>query len=302
MAISELKKRQKIRKRITAILFVLPALLFLVMFVAYPVFQSIALSLFKWDGAGSWEFNGLENYRKMFTTDRYFWTALKNTILFTVLMTCGEMFLGFIYSVLVDLGVRGWKIFRFIFFLPVTLSQVAISLLFVKIFQEDGLVNAMLGFLNLEGLQHIWLGEIKYAMWCLIITSWWIYGGWHMVFFLAGMQSINPEIYEQAKIDGASTLRRVFVITVPLLKNVWFVLIALSFILGFKMFTLVYIMTTEGPSFATVVLGTRIYRYAFWVHKYGYASTWAVVMVVASLIFAILYVKFTGYREEALAE
>lgn len=297
-----MRSEKEIREYLTGIAFVLPAIIFLILFIAYPVIQSLALSFFKWRGVGPWKFVGFYNYIRMFTRDRYFFRALKNTILFTILMMSGEMTLGFIYAVLIDLGIRGWKAYRFIFFLPVALSQVAISLLWVKIFQQEGLVNVFLGVLHLEQFQQIWLGDARFAMWCLIFVAWWQWGGWHMVFFLAGMQAIDPQIYEQAKMDGASTLRRVFSITIPLLKNVWFILVALCLINGFKMFDLVYVMTTGGPAAATEVLGTQIYQHAFDVHKYGYASVLAVVMVAASLIITIFYVRVSGYRREALGE
>lgn len=297
-----MRSKKEIRQYLTGIAFVLPAIIFLMLFVAYPVIQSLALSFFKWRGVGPWKFVGFDNYIRMFTRDRYFFGALKNTILFTILMMSGEMTLGFIYALLIDLGIRGWKTYRFIFFLPVTLSQVAISLLWVKIFQQEGLVNALLGALHLEQFQHIWLGDAKFAMWCLIFVAWWQWGGWHMIFFLAGMQAINPQIYEQAKIDGASTLRRVFSITIPLLKNVVFILVILCLIQGFKMFDLIYVMTTGGPASATEVLGTQIYQHAFDVSKYGYASVIAVIMVAASLIVTIFYVRASGYGQEVLGE
>jgi ABC-type sugar transport system permease subunit len=302
MASSDLSRIRQRREYLTGSLFVLPAIVFLVLFIAYPVIQSLLLSFFDWDGVGPWSFAGFKNYVRMFTRDRYFFKALKNTILFTILMMAGEITLGFIYSILVDLGIRGWKAFRFIFFMPVCLSQVAISLLWVKIFQEEGLLNALLGVLGLDQLRNIWLGDVRFAMWCIIFVSWWQWGGWHMVFFLAGMQAIDPQIYESAKMDGATTPRRVFSITIPLLKNVWFILIILCLINGFKMFDLVYIMTTGGPAAATEVLGTQLYQHAFDVHKYGLASVLAVIMVVASLILSVFYVRVTGYREEALGE
>lgn len=297
-----MRSKGEIGKYVTGTVFVLPAIIFLILFMFYPVIQSLALSFFKWRGVGPWKFVGFYNYIKMFTRDRYFFRALRNTILFTILMMSGEITLGFIYALLIDLGIRGWKAYRFIFFLPVTLSQVAISLLWVKIFQEYGLVNAFLGVFHLEQFQQIWLGDARFAMWCVIFVAWWTWGGWHMIFFLAGMQAIDPQIYEQAKIDGVSTLRRVFSITIPLLKNVWFILIALDLIHGFKMFDLVYVMTTGGPAAATEVLGTQMYQHAFDVFKYGYASVLAVVMVAASLIATIFYVRVSGYRQEILGK
>lgn len=276
----------------------LPAIVIIVLFIAYPVIQSIILSFFKWDGVGPWEFLGIKNYIYMFTKDRYFWHSFKNTFLFIVLMMSGEITLGFIYAVLIDLGVRFWKAYRFIFFLPVALSQVAVSILWVKIFQEEGLVNALLKLLHLEQYQQIWLGDTRFAMWCLVFVSWWQWGGYNMIFFLAGMQAIEPQIYESAKIDGASTLRRIFTITIPLLKNVWFILITLSLINGFKMFDIVYVMTTGGPAGATEVMGTQLYKQAFDVHSLGRASILSVVMVICSLIVSFFYIKITGYKKE----
>jgi len=291
-----LKKERK--ESLLDTLFIVPAVVFILFFILWPIIQSLALSFFKWDGVGPWEFVGINNYIKMFTRDKFFYLALKNTTIFTVVTTIGEMAIGLTLAILIDLGIRGWKAFRFIFFLPVALSQVAISLLWVKIYARDGLINSFLGVIGLETLQRVWLGDARYALWCVCLVSIWQYGGWHMIFFLAGMQGIDPQIYESAKIDGASTIRRIFSITLPLLKNVFFIITILSLILGFKNFDLVYVLTTGGPAHATEVLTTQVYQHAFDVLRFGYASVLAVILVVISLIFSLFYIKVTGYRKE----
>lgn len=291
-------RKWHLKEQLADTTFMLPAVVFIVLFILWPIIQSLVLSFFRWDGVGPWKFVGLYNYEKMFTRDKFFYLALKNTVLFSVVTTIGEMFIGLVLAILIDLGIRGWKFFRFVFFLPVALSQVAISLLWVKIYARDGLINRLLEVLHLESLHHVWLGDARYALWCVCLVSIWQYGGWHMIFFLAGLQNIDPQIYESAKMDGASTMKRIFSFTLPLLKNVFFIIITLSLILGFKNFDLVYVLTTGGPAHATEVLATQMYQHAFDVHHYGYASVIGVIMVAVALIFSIFYIRLTGYRKE----
>ena len=295
-------KKKGMKESLLDTVFVLPAILFILFFILWPIIQSLALSFYRWDGVGPWKFVGIKNYIRMFTRDKFFYLALKNTVIFAVVTTIGEMLIGLTLAILIDMGIRGWKTFRFIFFLPVALSQVAIALLWVKIYARDGLINSLLEILRLESLHRVWLGDARYALWCVCLVSIWQYGGWHMIFFLAGMQGIDPQIYESAKIDGASTMRRIFSITLPLLKNVFFIITILSLILGFKNFDLVYVLTTGGPAHATEVLATQIYQHAFDVYRFGYASVLAVILVVVALIFSVFYIKITGYRKEVIEE
>jgi raffinose/stachyose/melibiose transport system permease protein len=294
--------KREMKESLLDTLFVLPAILFILFFILWPIIQSLALSFYRWDGVGPWKFVGIKNYVRMFTRDKFFYLALKNTLIFAVVTTIGEMLIGLTLAILIDMGIRGWKTFRFIFFLPVALSQVAIALLWVKIYARDGLINSFLEILGLESLHRVWLGDARYALWCVCLVSIWQYGGWHMIFFLAGMQGIDPQIYESAKIDGASTMRRIFAITLPLLKNVFFIITILSLILGFKNFDLVYVLTTGGPAHATEVLATQIYQHAFDVHRFGYASVLAVILVAVALIFSVFYIKLTGYEKEVIEE
>ena len=296
-----MKNRKKdILEYLTGYAFVLPVLIFILFFIAYPIIESLALSFFKWKGIGDWNFVGIKNYIKMFTEDRFFYTSIKNSILFSIGTTFGTILIGFILAVLIDLKIHFWKLYRFIFFLPISLSVAVVALLWSRIFDPYGLVNSLLGVLHLEELQRIWLGDTRLAMGVIIFVTVWQYSGFPMIFFLAGMQNIDEQLYEAAKIDGASTIRRIVSITLPALKNVFSVIIMIQLIFSFKVFDIVWIMTMGGPAGATDVLGTRLYSEAFRSGQFGYASVIAVIMFSIALIFSIIYVRISGYQKTVI--
>ena len=292
----------KIRKKniieyATGYLFVLVPLVLIILFIAYPVIQSLVLSFFKWRGIGEWRFIGFVNYIKMFTEDRFFYTALKNSAIYSLCTTIGTIVIGLTWAIIINLGIRFWKIYRFIFFLPVVFSQIVMAMLWTRIFDPAGLFNTLLSILHLEELQRIWLGEANTALGIIISVSIWQYSGFTMLFFLAGMQNIDDSLYEAAKIDGASIMRRIFSITIPLLKNVFSVVILLQLIFSFKVFDIIWVMTRGGPAGKTEVLGTLLYSTAFQSQKFGYASVIAVIMFFIAIIYAIAYIRTSGYRK-----
>ena len=282
---------------ITGYSFILPGIILILIFIAFPAIASILLSFTKWKGYGDFNFVGLKNFIKMFTADRFFYVALKNSIIFSVFTTIGTVGIGFILAVIIDLKVKFWKFYRFIYFLPVVVSVIPLALLWVRMFDPYGLINNILGKMNLEQLQRVWLGEPDIAFFIIIIVTIWQYSGFPMIFFLAGMQNINEEIYEAARIDGASTIQRIFRITVPLLRNVFSIIIMLQLIFSFKVFDIVWAMTQGGPAGSTEVLGTHLYQVAFRQMQFGYGSVVAVIMFLVSIIFAIVYIRVSGYRK-----
>lgn len=277
---------------------ILPAIIFIIVFIFYPMFQSLSLSFFSWNGIGEKVFVGINNYIKLFTNDRFFFTALKNTIIYSIGATAGTIILGFILAVLIDFKIRFWRTYRVIFFITYVLSIVVVSLLWLKIFDRDGIINNLFKAIHLGGLQRVWFDDPKTAMAIIIFVSIWQYSSFPMIFFLAGMQNIDENIYEAAKIDGASTIRRIISITIPLLKNVLSVIIVLQIIYSFKVFDIVYVMTMGGPSGYTEVLGTLLYKNSFRLHKFGYASTISVIVFLVSIIAAIIYIRTSGYYEK----
>jgi len=286
------------RKYFTGILFVLPVAIIILAFIAYPIIQSIVLSFFKWPGYGEWEFVGITNYVKMFTSDRLFLKTLTNTLLYTLIVPIGLVFIGLLMGLVIHLRVPGWKVYRVIFLMPIAIMQGALALMWARMLDPSGLVNILLGWLNLESLQHAWLGEPNAAFFAIIFVTLWQYPGGSMLYLLGGLQTIDEEIYEAAYIDGAGTLRRIISITIPMIKNVIGVVLLIQVIFAFKVFDVVYFLTQGGPANSTEVLGIRLYLLAFEERQFGYASVLATIMVIIAIIFGLLYVRFGGYRRE----
>ncbi len=288
---------KKYKEYLLGYLMIFPAMLFVIAFIFYPMFQSLSLSFFKWNGMGEQIFVGFKNYIKLFTVDRFFNIALKNTIYFSIGSTAGTIFIGFILAVFIDLKIRFWRIYRIIFFITYVLSIIVVALLWIKVFDPRGIINTVLEIAGHSEWQKIWLGDPKISLSIITFVAIWQYSGFPMIFFLAGMQNIDEGIYEAAIIDGASTGRRIISITLPLLKNVFSVIVILQIIYSFKVFDLVYVMTMGGPSGYTEVLGTLLYKNAFRLQKFGYASTISVVVFVFSIIIAIIYIRVSGYQK-----
>ncbi len=277
---------------------ILPAIIFIVVFIFYPMFQSLSLSFFNWNGMGEKVFIGINNYIELFTKDRYFFTALKNTVIFSIGATVGTIVIGFILAVLIDFKIRFWRTYRVIFFITYVLSIVVVSLLWLKVFDLNGIINNLFRAIHLEELQRAWFDDPKTAMAIIIFVSIWQYSSFPMIFFLAGMQNISEDIYEAAKIDGASTMRRIISVTIPLLKNVLSIVIVLQVIYSFKVFDIVYVMTMGGPSGYTEVLGTLLYKDSFRLQRFGYASTISVIVFLVSIAAGIIYIRTSGYHEK----
>ena len=275
--------------------FMLPAILFISLFILYPMIQSLVLPFFRWKGYGKLTFIGLKNFETMFAKDEFFWTALKNSLLFSFFATVGTVGIGFVLALLIDFKIRFWAVYRFLFFLTVSISVVITGLLWVKVLDPFGLLNALLAAIGMEHLQRVWLGDVATAMPAIIATAVWQYSGFTMIFLLAGMQSINPQLYESATIDGATRLRTVFSITIPLLRHVFSVIVMLQLIFSFKVFDQVWVMTQGGPAGATEVLGTHLYKDAFRLVRFGYGSVIASIMFFVALVFSLIYIRVSGY-------
>lgn len=273
---------------------VLPAVIFIGVFLLVPLIQTVSLAFFAWDGVAPWKFVGIKNFIYEFTKDRFFYTSLKNTIIFTIVTSIGSMLVGLILAVVLDLRVRFWKTYRFIFFMSYSLAVLAVSLLWAKIFQYDGLFNSLLQGLGLGKFAQSWFENPNYALAIIIFTTIWQYSSFPMIFFLAGMQNISESIYEAAMIDGASTIRRIMAITIPLLKHIFSTITVLLLIFNFRVFAVVFVLTGGGPSGQTEVLGVTVYKY-FKLLRYGNASVVAFFGVILAVILAFIYRKVSGY-------
>ena len=233
------------------VLFMLPTMLLIAVFVVIPIAMSVYYSLLDWDGIGAGIFVGLRNYKEMFLDTRFV-NSVKNSLLYAALSLCLQIPFSLFLAIVVANVSRGEKFYRTTFFIPVIISSVVIGQLWQKIYNGDyGLLNAVLGMFGFAGQD--WLGQESTALMAAFIPNLWQYVGYHMLIMYAGIKSISPDICEAAKIDGANRVQIAFKITIPLLKPILQVCVTFSLIGALKIFDLIYVLTGGGPFFSTEV-------------------------------------------------
>lgn len=284
------------KEKVDAYLFVLPALLFFLVFAAFPIVQNAYWSLFRFGLISpKWVFVGLRHYFKL-AKNPIFWLSFRNNLIFAIVSVAVQVGVGLIIAAILDKGIKRFRaVFRAIYFLPIMMSFVAVGLVWQFVFNPIfGLLNAFLQSIGLGQYTGEWLGDPKAALPCLLITACWQYTGFPMVIMLAGLQSIPEEIYEAARIEGASEIQCFWFITIPLLSPVIFTAIIITVIGSFKVFDLVYVMTGGGPANATQVLATYMYKNAFTLHQMGYASAIATLLLTFTLVFSVIQLRMSG--------
>ena len=256
--------------------------------VITPILFSIFFSLFNWNGGPNMKFIGIENYIKTFN-DRVFWLSLKNTLLFTVLMTVGQVGLAFVFTLFFTMRwVRFVDFHRTVMFFPNVISAVIIGLMWQLIYNNDiGILNTCLRALGLEIWIRTWLGDPKIAMYSLAVPVIWQYVGYYLVILMSAVGSIPKDIFEVAEIDGADGWKRSLYITIPMIWNSLKICIMICVSGSFKAFDHIMIMTGGGPGRATSVLTLYNYNVSFTSMKLGYGCAMAVVILVFSLILTI---------------
>lgn len=261
-------------------LFVAPLLLGLIIFTYGPVLAAFGLSFTKGDYISAPKWIGLDNYTAIFD-DKLFWQSLRNTLYYVAGVVPAGMILSLLLALAMNQKLRGIVFFRTIFFLPTISSSVAISLMWLWIYNpEFGVFNFLLKQIGIKG--PAWLSSSEWAMPAVIIMAVWRGLGYNMLIYLAGLQGIPEVYYEAASIDGAGPWAKFWNITVPLLSPTTFMLLILSVIGAFQVFEYTYVMTQGGPVYATLTLVLYVYNNAFRDFQMGYASA------LAYLLFFIL--------------
>ena len=284
-----------LRRDLIGYCFVLPALAIFVLFKVWPMLWGGILSFYSWDGFSEMSFVGLENYRVMLTQDEIFPKVIKNTLTYAVGIIVGNISVGLILALLVHQGLRARGIFRTIFFLPPIMSFVMVGLLWAWIYNpEFGIINAFFSAVGLDSLRQSWLANPKTALPALILIDVWKWSGWHMVIYLAGLQTISADVIDAAKVDGATGLKRFRFITLPLLRSYTFMNIILISVGAFNTFDLVYVTTRGGPYYATHMLLTYVHLVAFRYRKIGYAA--AMTYSLFFIVFCISLINMFVWR------
>jgi multiple sugar transport system permease protein len=275
-------RRSRWRRNVEGWLFIAPVILGILIFQFAPLLVSIYASLTEWDGLTPARFVGLNNFKTLFTGDPLFLTTLRNTAYFTIGTVPVSIAVGFGLALLCNQPIRGVAIFRTAYFAPFVTNIVAIGFVWFYFFQPtDGVLNGILGVAGIHG--PAWLSSSSWVMPALISVSVWQGVGYPMIILLAGLQGIPVELNEAATVDGASRLRRMWSITMPLLTPQFFFLSITQFISSFQVFGLIFVLTKGGPGHDSTVYIYYLYQNAFAYGKMGYASAmaWLVFVLIA---------------------
>ncbi|SEK19089.1 lactose ABC transporter membrane protein [Carnobacterium iners] len=264
------------------------------LFYFYPMIQSFLLSFQSGTGTNL-KYVGLDNYKRLFQ-DSTFLTATKNTLLFLIFQVPVMVLLAIFFSTLLNKKTLKWKgLFRMIVFLPSVTSLVAYSIIFKYLFSNNGIVNKLLMSLSLIDDPVLWLADPFWAKVLIILAITWRWTGYNMIFFLSAIQNISPEIYEAARIDGASSRQQFFKITVPLLKPVILFTSVTSTIGTLQLFDEPMNITSGGPGNATTTISQYIYNLSFkYTPDFGYAAAVSYAIVILVIIFSIIQFKLGG--------
>lgn len=268
--------------QMSALIFLLPALLGTLIFIVIPVICSFGLSFVQWDLLNPIKFVGFENYREIFH-DGLFYKILGNTIVFALSTSFFGVIIPLILASILNTKIRGSEFFKGAYFLPFITPMVVVGVVWAWIFDPNiGLLNQML-HLHLN-----WLYDSKLAMPALIVVSVWKLVGYNMIIFLSSLSAISQSLFEAAKIDGANSFQIFKNVTIPMLSPTIFFVVIITAISSFQVFDLIYLMTQGGPFDSTNVLVYTIYKNAFEYFNVGKASAIAYVLFVIILVLTLI--------------
>lgn len=276
------------RRQVVGLMFALPALILFGVFAIYPTLRVFQLSLFDYNLTSPPVFIGLENFRFL-SEDPRFHDAVIQTIVYAVGTYGPALILALILAQGLVLPIRGMGAVRLLYFLPLAASWVAVSIIWRVVLHPHGLLNSTLG------LDINWLTSSSAARWGLIIMSIWKETGFFLILFLAGMQSIPPDVYEAARIDGAGAVKRFWYLTVPLLRPITVICVIMAVLRGFQSFSPQIVLT--GGSFGTEVVNLFVYKTAFASARMGRASAVAVLMFFLLLTLAIVQLRLLRRKD-----
>ena len=271
------------KKNLTIFAFTSPWVLGFLSFGIYPIIISFYYSLCQYDVLREPMFIGLENYRTILYEDAYFWKTIWNTLYYTIFRVPINIFLSLLIAILLNRTLKASGLIRATFFLPSLISGVALSVIWIWIFNPQiGLLNTILSFFGLNG--PLWLQDENWSKLSLVIMSTWSIGGGRMLVFLAALQNVNPNLYEALKLDGGNDLQCFWHITLPLISPVIFLWSVIEVIASMQIFTEAFIMTKGGPLESTLFYNLYLYNQAFENFNMGYASALAWILLVITLI------------------
>lgn len=266
--------------------YILPALLVFAVFLFYPFFKTIYLSLYKTNKMGQAKlFVGLGNYVELFKSAS-FYNSLAVTFLFVAIVVVGSMVLGLLAAVLCNKAFPGIRIFSTAYALPMAIASSSAAMIFkIMLHPSIGIVNKLLG-LNIN-----WINDPKYALVCVALLTAWLNSGINFLYFSAGLSNIDETIYERASVDGANGIQKFLRLTLPGLSPIMFYTIVVNIIQAFQSFGQVKILTQGGPGESTNLIVYSIYRDAFFNYRFGSAAAQSVILFAIIMVMTLLMFK-----------
>lgn len=263
--------------------YLIPCMLVFAIFLFYPFFKTIYLSLFLTDRMGQAKiFVGMQNYIDLLTSES-FRNSLKVTLIFVVIVVIGGMFLGLVAAVLCNKAFPGIRAFSTAYALPMAIASSSAAMIFqIMLHPTVGIVN------KLTGLDINWLNDPDTALVCVAILTAWLNSGINFLYFSAGLGNIDETIYERASVDGASGVQQFFSLTLPGLSPIMFYTLVVNIIQAFQSFGQIKILTEGGPDEATNVIVYSIYRDAFFNYRFGSAAAQSVILFIIIMIITLI--------------
>jgi multiple sugar transport system permease protein len=289
------RRAARIKESLVGWGFLGPNLVLMATFLFLPILWALQLSFQETKGFGTPQWVGWDNYVRLIT-DPVFWQSMWNTIVFTVLTVPIDLAAGLGLAVLLNSVLPARGVFRTVIVLPMVISGVASGMIAMILFYESsGLINKILSALGLSPVA--WQSQGVPAMISVVIVAIWLRVGFNMIIYLAGLQSISPELYEAARIDGASKWQQFRSVTVPLVGPSTFFLLIMNVIASFQVFDLIFVMTGGGPGNSTSVLVTYAYRNGFQIREQGYGAAIGIVILLITLVFTFVQWKTSRTRD-----
>ncbi|MDI4648666.1 carbohydrate ABC transporter permease [Cohnella hashimotonis] len=273
--------------------FIAVALIVYALFTAYPVFSAFLISFQEYKPLGS-TYIGFDNYTATFKDD-LFWKSIKNTLVYTVLTVPVALLLSFLVAIMIlPLRKKLQTVFKAVYYLPVVASGVALSLVWLWIFDPmpGGIFNQFIGWFGAHNQN--WLGSSATAMFSLVIMAWLSSHGASIIIYLAALLGIDDSYYEAADLDGASFLQKLWHIVLPSLKPTTLFLLVTAVIGSFQVFQNAYLMTGGGPDHATTMVGLLIFDNAFKYFEFGKAAAQSLILALIIALVSLFQFKFLG--------
>ncbi|OZU88508.1 ABC transporter permease [Virgibacillus indicus] len=292
MPFKERAKRQWDKNAIVYI-FLIPTLIHFLVFQVYPFGFSLVLTFLDWKIIGDPEFVGLKHWIAFFN-DKLAWKAIWNTVLFSIYYIVPTMALGLLLALIINSGVKFGGFFKGIFFLPVVTSFVIIAGIWGWLFRgtETGMVNWIISFIGID--PQLFLADSGQALMVLAGLSVFKVAGSTMIYYFAGLQSIPKQLYEAAKIDGASAFRIFWTITFPLLKPIHFYVAIITTIGSFQIFDSTFLLTGGGPNYSTTTIVFYLYQQGFAGLNLSYAAVLSYALFFIILVVSLIQRKYLG--------